>query len=414
LVSFELPHKKLTMGKSNFFTGQPIFSQLIDFIPRQMVKKASISFQTDRYCKKFDTYHHLITMLYACYQHCTSLREVVTGLQACEGRLQSLNINYLPARSTLSEANQRRTYEVFAKLYYELLERYHKLLADSRVKNKLLNRLIIIDSTTISLFQEILKNAGRPGVDGKKKGGIKVHMAVNAREDVPYLIRLTAAAKADVPLMRELNPPKGSIVVMDKGYNNYHWMNQWKLNGVDWVTRLRYKGVYKIIEELSVSEKQAAEGVISDQLILMGVDNNQIEQVPCRLVCYYDNTNQKAFQFITSNRRWSPTTVAMLYKQRWQIEMLFKRLKQNMPLEYFLGDNENAIKIQIFCSLIADLLLKVVMSRIKRRWAFSNLASLIRLHLLNYTHIYKFLENPERSRIYNPAPDIQLTLNLSG
>jgi hypothetical protein len=402
------------MNKSSFFTGQPIFSQLVKFIPRQLIAKASIDFKSDRYCKKFDTYHHLITMLYTCYQHCTSLREVVTGLQACEGRLQPLNIHYLPARSTLAEANQRRSYEVFASLYEKLLVRYGNLLADSRKKNRLMNRLIIIDSTTISLFQEILKNAGRPGVNGKKKGGIKVHMAVRAKQDVPYFIRFTAAAKADVPLMKELNPPNGSIVVMDKGYNNYHWMNQWKSNGVDWVTRLRQKGVYKVTEQLSVSEKQAANGIISDQLIVMGVDNNKIEQVPCRLVCYYDNVRQKNFQFITSNKRLSALNVAMLYKKRWQIEMLFKRLKQNMPLEYFLGDNENAIKIQIFCALIADLLLKVVMSKIKRKWAFSNLASIIRLHLMNYTHIDRFLENPETRSIYNPPPNFQLRLNLSG
>lgn len=414
MVSFKLPHTKLTMSKSSFFAGQPIFSQLVQLIPRHVVTKATLHHQTDRYYKKFDTYHHLITMLYTCYQHCTSLREVVTGLQACEGRLQSLNIRYLPARSTLAEANQNRTYEVFAQIYYQLLERYRDFLPDSRIKDKLLNRLIIIDSTTISLFQEILKNAGCPGVNGKKKGGIKVHMAVRAREDVPYLVRLTAAAKADVPLMKELNPPKGSIVVMDKGYNSFHWMNQWSSKGVDWVTRLRSNNVYKVEQELSISEKEAANGIVSDQLIVLGFENTKIERVSCRLVCYYDADKKQSFQFITSNKRWVPSKVAMLYKRRWQIETLFKRLKQNMPLEYFLGDNENAIKIQIFCSLIADLLLRVVTSKVKRRWSFSNLASFVRLHLMNYTHIYKFLEHPERCRISNPAPDNQLKLFWSG
>jgi len=414
MVSLELLDKKLTMNKSTFFSGQPVFSQIIKMIPRILVSRAAFSKRSDRYYKKFDTYHHLITMLYASFQHCTSLREVVTGLQACEGRLQPLNINYLPARSTLSEANQRRTYEVFEQLYFDLFERYRHFLPDSRKKDKLFNRLVIIDSTTISLFQEILKNAGRPAVNGKKKGGIKVHMAINAREDVPHLIRLTAASRADVPLMKELNPPKGSIVVMDKGYNSFHMMNTWHKAGVDWVTRVRYNAVYEVTEELKVSEKDIASGVISDQLIVMGFKNNQIEQVGCRLVCYYDKEKQKVFQFITSNKRWTPSRIASLYKQRWQIEILFKRLKQNMPLEYFLGDNENAIKIQIYCSLIADLLLKTVMSRLKRRWSFSNLASFVRLHLLNYTHLYKFLEMPEKCKVYNPAPKMQLQLNLYG
>lgn len=402
------------MSKSSFFTGQPIFSQLVRFIPRSFVAKAAAQHQSDYYCKRFDTYHHLIAMLYTCYQHCTSLREVVTGLQACEGRLQSLNIHYLPPKSTLADANKRRTYEVFAQLYYQLLERYRDFLPDSRIKDTLSKRLIIIDSTTISLFQEILKNAGRSGVNGKKKGGIKVHMAVNARENVPYLVRLTAAAKADVPLMKELHPPKGSIVVMDKGYNSFHWMNQWSSNGVDWVTRLRYNNVYTVEKDLNVSATQAAAGVLSDQLITLGFANNKIEQVSCRLVCYHDKDKDRTLHFITSNKRWSPSNVAMLYKQRWQIEILFKRLKQNMPLEYFLGDNENAIKVQIFCSLIADLLLRVVSSRIKKRWSFSNLASFIRLHLMNYTHLFRFLEHPERCRIYNPVPNMQLNLFQSG
>ena len=184
-------------------------------------------------------------------------------------------------------------------------------------------------------------------------------------------------------------------------------MNQWSANKVDWVTRLRSNNVYEVKQKLSISKKEVAAGVVSDQRIILGFENKKIERVSCRLVCFYDQEKDRNFQFITSNKRLAPSKIAMLYKRRWQIEMLFKRLKQNMPLEYFLGDNENAIKIQIFCSLIADLLLRVVTSKVKRRWSFSNLASFVRLHLMNYTHIYRFLEHPERCRIYNPAPDIQ-------
>jgi len=413
LVSFKLPHQKLAMGKSNFFSGQPVFSQLGSFISKSMVGKLSKECRADRYCKKFDTYHHLITMLYSCYQNCHSLREVVTGMQASEGRLQSLGIKYFPARSTLSEANQRRPYEVFEKIYYGLLRRYAHFLADSRKPDRLLSRLVIVDSTTISLFQEILKNAGRPSINGKKKGGIKVHMAVNSREDVPCLIRLTAAAKADAPFMKEINPPRGSIVVMDKGYNNFHMLNQWQKNGVDWVTRLKQNNVYTITSTLEVPQKELETGVLGDELIVMGFKNSTIEQVECRLVTFYDVVKNQVFQFITSNKRMSALKIAGIYKQRWQIEMIFKRLKQNMPLEYFLGDNENAIKIQIFCTLIADLLLKLIMSKIKRKWAFTTLASFIRLHLLNYINIFSFLENPERSRICYPQTR-QMALQFSG
>ncbi len=399
------------MNKSNFFSGQPIFSQLFSFIPRQIVYNAVLEHQSDRYVKKFDTLHHLISMLYCCYQGCTSLREVVTGLHASQGRLQSLNMKFLPARSTLAEANERRCPEVFEKIYMGVLSRYQHFLTDSHSKDHLLKRSVIIDSTTISLFQEVLGNAGRPSISGRKKGGIKVHMAVNASQDVPYFIRMTAAAKADSPFMKEITPPPGSIVIMDRGYNNFHQLNRWKRAGVDWITRLRSNNVVAVQQDLKTDPTQ---NVISDQYITLGFKNKQIEQVNCRLIRYYDPQSKRMFEFITSNKRLSAVKIAMLYKQRWQIESLFKRLKQNMPLRSFLGDNENAIRIQIWCALLADLLLKIVRCRVKRKWAFSNLASFIRLHLMNYTSMMRFLEKPEACRIINPVPDIQLKLRLSG
>jgi hypothetical protein len=149
-------------------------------------------------------------------------------------------------------------------LYYNLFAKYKDILPDSQPKDRYHKRILIIDSTTISLFQEILKNAGRPGVDGRKKGGIKVYMAIKAHEDVPYLIRLTEAAKADIPFMKEVRPPKGSIVIMDEGYNSFHWMNEWQKQGVDWITRLKSGSVIEVIKECVVSEKHKSESIISD------------------------------------------------------------------------------------------------------------------------------------------------------
>ena len=162
------------MNKSSFFSGQPIFTQLLTYLPKSEVIRVARVHNSDRYYKKFTTHAHLISMLYACYEQCTSLREVVTGMQACEGKLQSLQLQSLPARSTLSEANQRRGYEVFEALYYHLFERYHQFLPDSRLKNdRLSRRLILIDSTTISLFQEILRIPDRLKPMARKRGALK-------------------------------------------------------------------------------------------------------------------------------------------------------------------------------------------------------------------------------------------------
>ena len=389
------------MNKSTFFTGQPIFTQLISLLPKNIISKAVNAFKGDHYYKKFDTYHHLVTMLYAAYQHCTSLREVVTGMQACEGRLQSLGMRYLPARSTLSEANMSRSFEVFEQIYMSLLSTYSGILADSP-KNSVVKNMIIIDSTTISLFKEILKNAGKKGVDGRRKGGIKVHMAVRADEDVPYLVRFSAGASSDVSFLKYIHLPPGSVAVMDRGYSSFSKYNEWTKNKVNWVTRLSDHNFYTVADDSPLSDNLKAEGIISDQKILLGY--NRKERVNCRLVKYFDAESKRVFLFVTNNLKWSASTVAAIYKRRWQIEQLFRRLKQNMPLQYFLGDNENAIKIQIYCALIADLLLKLATKGIKRRWAFSNLASIVRLHLMNYTYLRGFLEHPDKAKIVNPVP----------
>jgi hypothetical protein len=404
------------MNKSTFFSGQPIFTQLLKLLPRKIIAQSSLEFSSDRYYKKFDTYHHLITMLYACYQQCTSIREVTSGLQACQGRLQSLGLRHLTTRSTLSDANKNRSYRVFENIYNKLYYRYRDFLPDSP-KNIHDKNLIIIDSTTISLFKEILEGAGMRGNSGKKKGGIKVHTAMYAHEDVPYFIDMTKASQADVTFLKKLEIPEHSIVVMDRGYNNFNKLHDWSNENIDWVTRRREKYVIEVKKYNKVTVEQKAQGIISDKIIVMGTKNKIIQQVNCRLIRYYDKEKNREFEFITNNFEWDALKVAELYKQRWQIELLFKRLKQNMPLQYFLGDNENAIKIQIYCALIADLILKMALSGVKRRWAFSNITSIVRLHLMNYTHLYKFLENPDKCRISNPIASVQepqLKLFLSG
>ncbi len=399
------------MNKSRFFSGQPIFTQLLELLPKADVVRLARHKGSDRYYKKFTTHSHLIAMLYACYENCTSLREVVTGMQACQGKLQCLHLNALPARSTFSEANKHRSYEVFESIFYHLLERYRQFLPDSRCKDrKLLSRLILIDSTTISLFREILKTAGPSKANGKRKGGIKVHMAVRASENVPCLVRLTAAAKGDSPFLREIDLKKGSVVVMDRGYNGFSKLIEWNKTGVWWVTRLRSNTHYRMTKNLIVDESQKALGVISDQYIVMGALKKEIPKVRCRLIQYYDETTKKHLSFLTNNRQWKATKIAAIYKRRWQIELLFKRLKQNTTLQYFLGDNENAIKVQIFIALIADLLLKLATAKVKRNWAHSNLASLVRLHLMNYTKLTDFLEDPYHTSITDPVPNSQLQL----
>jgi len=383
------------MSKSIFFTGQPIFSQVLNFIPRSRVDEISRQNLADRYCKKFSTYDHLVSMLYAVFNNCNSIRELTSGLLAWEQRIKHLGVKYFPRRSTFSDANSRRSELVFGQIYEFLYKRYRHSLPDSR-KGKS-DRLYIADSTTISLFQEVMRNAGRRGSNGKRKGGIKVHTLVRSDEDVPCLIRFTAGAAHDSPFLKDLKLPEGSILVFDRGYVDYAQFQHFSDQGVTWVTRRRRNTVYQTTEKLSVSQSQSTKGVQKDKLVVLGHRVYEHPLANARLIHFTDPQSGKKFQFLTNNTRLAPASIAALYQKRWQIEILFKRLKQNYPLRYFLGDSENAIKIQIWCALIADLLIKLIKSLAGRKWSFSNLSSVIRIHLMTYIDIFAFLKNPERA-----------------
>ena len=385
------------MSKSTFFTGQPIFNQVLNFIPRSMVQAVSREHHSDHYCKTFKTYEHLVTMLYAVFNQCNTLREVTTGLLAWDQRIHHLGIDAHPRRSTISDANKRRNEKVFEAIYFKLLGQYRSLLPDSRKRSKK-NNLYIFDSTSITLFQEILKGSGLPKANGKSKGGIKVHTLLHAGNDLPEMIRYSPAANNDVTYLKEVQLKRGSVVVFDKGYCDYRSYNRFIKEGVTWVTRHNDRSVYRIEEKYTINNFQQQKGINKDQVIELGYTYlKKAVQVPARMIGYTDPVSNKYFEFITNNTKLAPLTIANYYRQRWQIETFFKRIKQNYPLQYFLGDNANAIKIQIWCALIADLLLKVIKRGTSSTMAFSNIVGLIRLHLMTYMDLNNFLNSPEKS-----------------
>lgn len=387
------------MSKSSFFTGQPIFTQLLKFIPQAQVGKLVGQLQTDHYYKKFKTYDHLVTMLYTCFHGCKSLREVTTGMQVSFNRLKHLGMHYIPRRSTLSDANKARNEVFFGKLYHGLYSYYYGSLPDSRKRKSIQERLFIIDSTTINLFSDVMKAMGMKPANGKCKGGAKAHMLMKADEDVPRFVDLTHGTKNDKVILDKINLEPGSIVVFDRGYNNYVKLAEWGVQGVIWVTRMINTASHVILGSNPISARQQQRGVLGDENILMGrPSNKKTTKLLARKITYKHAETGEIFEFITNNMKMSPLTIADLYKKRWQIELLFKRIKQSYPLKYFLGDNENAIKIQIWCSLITDLLVKIVQGKIrKRKWSYANLSSIIRLHLMSYVSLFAFLNNPDKA-----------------
>jgi IS4 transposase len=268
----------------------------------------------------------------------------------------------------------------------------------------------IVDSTTISLFKDILKCVGRKSIDGKSKGGIKSHSVINADEKVPNLVWFTPATTHDHQFLEKLKCDEHTVYIFDKGYNDYKAFDYFTERKTGFVTRIKDNAKYKVTQESNIPESIHS-GVLSDEIIEIEVDKESVKtKLKLRKIKYYDREHKRTFEFISNLFEFRADTIAALYKIRWQIELLFKQIKQNFPLKYFLGDNENAIKIQIYCVLIVNLLMGVIKKSLKRQWSFSNLVSFCRIHLFNYIHLTKFLESPEKDWELNTKSDGQLGL----
>lgn len=406
------------MSKDNLFTGQPVFTQLLKLIPRELVEQISQKHSCDRYCKRFFAYDHLVSMLYAGFFQCTSIRELVTGLQANAGKLIHLGLRNAPVKSTFSDANQRRPESFFGELYHELYQK-HFGLPDSRPQKKE-DRLFIIDSTTIGLFSSVMHGAGMYKNNGKKKGGAKAHMMIDSYHDLPAFISITEGKEHDLVFLQQLNVPDNATVVLDKAYVNYVQFDKWTKRNVKWVTRLKRDAVIRPVISLPLDEDQFAKGVLSDRLVVLGRPSNQNKTplIKARIVEYHDSEKNRSFSFITNDFFSDAFHIAELYRRRWQIEILFKRIKQRYPLKYFLGETPNAIKIQIWTALICDLLVKIVQREVnaakKKRWSYANLSAMIKHHLMTYLNLHRFLLNPDQAMRKFRPPTLQLKLFETG
>ena len=384
------------MGKNKYFSTKSVFGQLISLIDDSMIQKAVEKYNSDRYVKRFKSQDHLFSMIFCCIEKCNSLREVSGGMLGLSGKEETVRINHLPKKSTLADANKGRKIDFFEEIYNNLLKKYSFVLSDSRVEIALGKKVKIVDSTSISLFKDILKCVGRKSSNGKSKGGIKSHTVINADEKVPNLVWFTSAATHDHQFLEKLKCDEHTVYIFDKGYNDYKAFEHFTNQKTGFVTRIKENAKFELTQTNDIPENIHS-GVLSDEIIEVEVNKEGVKTtLKLRKIKYYDREHKRSFEFISNLFEFRADTIAALYKIRWQIELLFKQIKQNSPLKYFLGDNENAIKIQIYCVLIVNLLLGVIKKSLKRQWSFSNLVSFCRIHLFNYIHLTKFLESPEK------------------
>ena len=386
------------MGKGSNFFGQPIYGQLIKSLDREKIVEFSRKHGGEKYVKSFDGYTHLLTMLYAVIQRFDSLREIEASMTAEIRKLHHIGIETVPRRSTLSDANARRSEKFFEEVYRDLYEANKRLLSSDSRRNgaeEWIKRLRIIDSTTITLFSNaVFKGVGRHPKTGKKKGGIKVHSVIHANEGVPCDIRYTSAATNDSFMLAPCHYSHNEIVTLDRAYINYAKFEELTDRGVVYVTKMKKSLKYEVLVDCM---HQNPQGLMEyrEQVVVFRKDSiNHL----ARIITYIDikkDKSAKLISLLTNDFDMPLETIVALYRRRWQIESLFKQIKQNFPLRYFYGESANAIKIQIWVTLIANLLLSVLQSKLKRRWSFSGLATMVRIVLMYYLNLEKFLNQPD-------------------
>jgi hypothetical protein len=391
------------------FVGQPVFSQILRCIPKSTVAEAVRRFKGNRYYKRIPTRVHLVSLLYGVFTYCNGLREMCEGLLACEGRLSHLGLDKAPARSTLSDANRDRNWRIFEHIYQGLLRQYHSFISDSRLRGLSIRNLKIIDSTTIRLFSDLLQGVGRNPQDGsRKKGGIKVHTLMDAFSGVAEFIRITAARAHDRNFLAHLKLTPKSFVVFDKAYNHYRQYAYWTGKQIWFVTRMKDNAVFHVTKVITdKTRRKKAKGVIREQYITIGYKDadKQPRRLSLRRITVKADDG-KLYIFITNNFKIAAQTVATIYKNRWMIELLFKQIKQNFPIRYFWGERENAIRIQVYSVLIAQLLMVVIRKKAASKKSFANIITIIRLHLMSYVELLAFIKDTYKAWRKSHSPPV--------
>jgi hypothetical protein len=403
LQALLLPHNKVLQMQSNKLSGHPVICQLLSFVPKELVKQAAEKFEADRYYKTMTTYKQLVFMLYGVVTKAPSLNSLCKSLLFLDGKLSHLGIADLPASSTLSDANTERSSSVFKELYDLLLDHYKLELKNSYFNSPVNNeapseKIMRFDSTTFSLFVDVLKGAGRNPNNGKKKGGIKAHCLLPFNSRVPSLVYLTEAAKNDRDFLGQLEMVKGNIYVFDKGYINYKLYADWTAQSVFFVTRMKQNATYRVIsedEKSDVLEAINCGGIIKDQIVELSLGYN-IEGVRLRLVTYRDPLTKKVLQFLTNLFDYKAATIAQLYKFRWGIEPFFKQIKQNFEVGYFYSDSSNGIETQIWITLIANLIFTIIHQRVQEAEQFTTIVATSRANMGSYVCMISILK---RSRL---------------
>jgi len=378
-----------------------IFSQLLQLFPRlefyQMVKET----KAERHARGFTCWGQFVAMLFCQLGRAHSLREITNGLRSCEGKLKHLGIT-APKRSTLAYANEHRPWELYQKAFFALLNKCRAQVVGKK-KFRFKNKLVSLDSTTIDLCLSIYDWAHFR----RTKGAVKLHFVLDHDGYLPSFAVITDGKVSDVKVAHLLKFAPGTIVVDDRGYNDYRLFGTWTSNGVYFVTRMKDNALYKVVETKVIPQNR---NILKDEIILLtGVKAEEKCPYPLRRVEVYDSEKEQTLVFLTNNLKLVASTISAIYKDRWQIELFFKALKQNLKIKTFVGTSANAVKIQIWTALITMLILRYLQLRSQFKWSLSNLVALLRMNLFTHRDLWAWLNKPFD---VPPVPYVQEQIKL--
>jgi hypothetical protein len=380
-----------------------IFSQLLQLFPRLEFQQVVKETKAERHAKGFTSWSQFVAMLFCQLGRAHSLREISGGLRSCEGKLKHLGIT-APSHSTLAYANEHRPWELYQHVFLNLFDRCRVEVVGKK-KFRFKNKLISMDSSIIDLCLGMFDWAHFR----RTKGAIKLHLLLDHDGYLPSFAVVTEGNVSDVRVARQFRFDPGTIVIDDRGYNDYELFGRWTAQGVYVVTRMKENAQYEVVGDKEVPQNR---NILKDELIeLRGIKALEKCPYPLRRIEFYDPEKEEILVFLTNHLTLGATTIAAIYKDRWQIELFFKALKQNLKIKTFVGTSPNAVKIQIWTALIVMLILRFLQLRSKLSWSLSNLVALLRMNLFTHRDLWAWLNKP-----YDippvPYEQEQLKLNL--
>lgn len=384
-----------------------LFNQLLQHFPRTEFAALVNKHNAERAAKGFTCWTQFVSMLFCQLGRADSLREICHGLECCLGKLAHLGIAKAPRRSTLAYANAHRPAKLFEELFWTALNRFREqgALGPRQHKFRFNNKLLSLDSTTITLSLSLFSWAHYR----RAKGGVKAHVLLDHDDYLPRFVLLTEARRSDVQLASAFALEPGSIVAMDRGYTDYALFGRWSEQGVYFVTRLKDDAQIEVVEERTPPARSA---IIKDQLIRLTSPAGQRDcPHTLRRVLVWDVERERVIDLLTNHLGFGATTLSAIYKERWQIELFFKALKQNLTVKSYVGTSENALRIQIWTALISLLLLKWLHHLSRANWSLSVLAAMLRLNLFTYRQLQQWLDDPPGTPPIAPAAT-QLALDF--